>query len=165
MVTRRQLILGGIAFTLTALNPLGVVTGWGAPSKRRKLGRAPIVPKYRKGYVRRLNRLSLFPGVPLDQTKEKAVAMLNTQFTVWYDSAYVLPLKLVSVEDESIKGNLHQFVLSFNTRWQHDLLTADTYTIEHAELGLFKLYITPVSQDSSGTSYQAIINHVMNIPN
>lgn len=39
-------------------------------------------------------------------------------------------------------------------------LPQDTYTIAHARIGRFPLFLVPVGSDRNGTRYQAIINRL-----
>jgi hypothetical protein len=107
-----------------------------------------------------LQKFRLFPGVPMNKTKEKALEVLNSRFIVLYDEWYSLDMELIEVNDGIQTEMSDHFSFIFHT-YDVPVLDENTYIVEHAELGRFPLFITPIESDDYGYYYEATINRLL----
>lgn len=91
-------------------------------------------------------------------TKATFVSYLNSVFELRAPSGSVA-VTLFQVEDMEAPTNGECFSLLF--RGGSEALPQNTYTVEHAALGTFQLFLVPTGADSNGAQgYLATINRV-----
>jgi hypothetical protein len=91
-------------------------------------------------------------------TKATFVSYLNSVFELQTTSGSVA-VTLLQVEDMEAPPNGECFSLLF--RGGSEALPQNTYTVEHAALGTFQLFLVPTGADSNGAQgYLATINRV-----
>jgi hypothetical protein len=110
--------------------------------------------------LNQLQQFRLFPRVPISETQIKAFELLNSRFNVFYDEWYSLDMELIEVNDGIQTDVSDNFSLIFHTHME-PVLEEDTYVVEHAELGRFPLYITPIELDDNGHYYEVLVNRML----
>ena len=83
---------------------------------------------------------------------------LNTTFRVFADASAPVAVELVKVTSLSSPGHV-QFSIQFQGP-ANLFLPQRIYTLEHATLGKFDLFLVPVGKNSNGFEYEAVFNRV-----
>ena len=97
--------------------------------------------------------------VSLDQLSAQQFAdSVHTTFHVAHQTGNPIPLQLLSVTRQTSSGSPFEvFSLLFNGPGNRPL-DQRTYPVSHERLGVFELFLVPVSTDHTGRQYEAIIN-------
>ena|ERR1041385_6704101 len=95
-------------------------------------------------------------------TEEGFTKNLNTMFRIRADASTPVELRLVEVKGYAKKGDeapgMERFSLFFSGPG-HCLLPQKTYAMEHDQMGVFDLFLVPVSRDETGFMYEAVFNY------
>src|SRR5437899_3514487 len=87
------------------------------------------------------------------------VAQLHTQFTVRQGNEPPVLLELIEVKEPTSPPGIELFTLLFRGP-NAPRLEQKIHDFEHAKLGAFGLFITAISGDDQGISYEAVFHRV-----
>ena len=86
---------------------------------------------------------------------------LNTTFRLVHNGSEAFDLELIEVADKTPAGFPgEQFSLLFKGR-SDLMLSQQTCTLEHPEMGHVSLFLVPVAQKKDGYHYEAIFNYAV----
>ena len=87
-------------------------------------------------------------------------AQLNTKFRLSAPPEKTVEIELVEVkENDEVAGQTERFSAFFRGPLE-PFLPQRTYTMEHASLGSFELFIVPIRKDQEGYYYEAVFNRL-----
>ncbi len=85
---------------------------------------------------------------------------VGTRFLMHWGDSQTAELKLIDVTDVGSSPRQIQFSLVF--QGANDAPIAQSiYRIEHETLGVFELFLVPISKDQTGVRYEAIFNRAL----
>ena len=150
VVSRRSFIKRGSLLVLTA----GVSLGWADSIYGRANGSRSAIE----------GNLPLTNDTPAFNYKKATFSPhVNTIFRVHYPNASkVVTTTLISITDVGPRPDRTEegrecFVLKFRGT---ETIRQNTYSIEHAVLGRFDLFLTPAGQNKQGVYTEAVINRL-----
>ena len=83
--------------------------------------------------------------------------LVNTKFRVLFDAADPLEIELTQISELLLTARQEQFTLVFRGA-NEAFLGQGSRRISHDQMGEFDLFLVPISQDASGTCYEAVFN-------
>jgi hypothetical protein len=96
----------------------------------------------------------------VDLTKETFERLLNTTFRVMDKSTpTVVDVQLVEVSEGRSASDFEQFSILFHGPAE-PVLPQRTYSVQHAELGDFDLFLVPVAASQSRAEYEAVFSRM-----
>jgi hypothetical protein len=90
---------------------------------------------------------------------EAFAANLNTIFKVQVAEAQEIETKLVKVSDLNLTEIQERFYIIFKGP-NDPFLGQGMRRFTHDQMGEFDLFVVPISQDESGTNYEAVFNRL-----
>lgn len=87
---------------------------------------------------------------------------LNTKFNV-HAGGQLLPLELIEVREQNDSPRIEFFGLHFLGPVK-PVLAQQIHRLEHEKLGVFEVFLTPISADSQGTVYEVIFHRFRKQP-
>jgi hypothetical protein len=84
---------------------------------------------------------------------------LNTSFRLTLEGMQTLETTLVQLREDKPTPGIEQYTLLFRGPGEV-VLPQHIYPIEHDTLGVFDLFLVPVSRDLAGVYYEAIISRL-----
>lgn len=110
------------------------------------------------------NLPEVFPGVPIEQTYDRAQQLLGSHFEILLGETEIIRAELVDVTNVEYRFHTDAFYLVFNTSWS-PVLDEGLYTFVRPEMGTFKLFLQPsTEQPYSGHSYTVLVNRIVQEP-
>lgn len=104
--------------------------------------------------------VSLFPGVPLNDSYDKAVSLLDKPFSIKTDDVGTVDASLVEVVEHPALFETKGFSMHFFTPHKSDLKEG-LYYVKEPSTGVFPLYIQPGKSDRDGCYFQASAVHLV----
>jgi hypothetical protein len=92
-----------------------------------------------------------------DVTKAMFAENVNTTFNLRQETGPAIPLELIELREGAPHPKFEQFSLLFRGPREASL-PQRTYTVDHATLGMFLLFVVPIRQDDNGIYYEAVFS-------
>ena len=99
--------------------------------------------------------------MPAVLTEEEFSKHVNTKFHT-LDAGTELDLELAEVKGYRHKATEHEGMERFSVYFkgpEAPLLPQKTYTLQHAQMGEFEIFLVPISPNDQGSRYEAVFNY------
>ena len=100
--------------------------------------------------------------MPAVLTEEEFSKHVNTKFHARLDAEAELDLELTEVKGYRHKATEHEGMERFSVYFrgpEAPLLPQKTYTLQHAQMGEFEIFLVPLSPNDQGSRYEAVFNY------
>lgn len=84
----------------------------------------------------------------------------NSKFLMHYGNSQTAELELVSVKDVGSSERQKQFSLKLLGPSEAPI-SQGIYRVDHDKLGALDLFLVPIARDTSGVTYEAVFNRVV----
>jgi hypothetical protein len=94
-----------------------------------------------------------------DLSREALVANLNSKFLMSFPDAEPLELELINVIEHPSAPGQEQFSAIFRAPLNAPAAQG-IYQLEHAQFGVFGIFLVPIGHDQQGIQYEALFNRI-----